>query len=163
MTKYILIPHYSKSLTETQFWNRTLKNGKSVTLKVSNVYRCFQFEIELNDVEKAEMLKMDTIPLDNYSFTPDEMEGCDCWREILPLKNATSSPADLPDGVNETDFTEEEKAEIDEDNIDVDFLFDSDEWKSASDISYEIICGCSFAENETDPCLERRKRQYFNE
>jgi hypothetical protein len=147
MTKYVLIPHYSKSLTETQFWNRTLKNGKSVTLKVSNVYRCFQFEIELNDVEKAEMLKMDTIPLDNYSFTPDETEGCDCWREII----------------NEADFTEEEKAEIDEENIDVDFLFESDEWKSASDISYEIICGCSFAENETDPCLERRKRQYFNE
>ena len=98
MTKYVLIPHYSKSLTETQFWNRTLKNGKSVTLKVSNVYRCFQFEIELNDVEKAEMLKMDTIPLDNYSFTPDETEGCDCWREII----------------NEADFTEEEKAEIDE-------------------------------------------------
>jgi len=147
MTKYILIPHYSKSLTETQFWNRTLKNGKSVTLKVCNVYRCVQFEIELNDVEKAEMLKMDTIPLDNYSFTPDEMEGCDCWREII----------------NETDFTEEEKAEIDEVNINVDFLFESDEWRSASDISYEIICGCSFAENETDPCLERRKRQYFLE
>jgi len=136
MTKYILIPHYSKSLTETQFWNRTLKTGKPVTLKVSNVYRCFRIEIELNDVEKAEMLKMDTILLDNYSFIPDEMEGCDCWHEIL----------------SETDLTEEEKAEIDEDNIDIDFLDDSDEWTSTYDTSYELICGCSLVvEDEVKP------------
>lgn len=130
MTKYSLIPHYNKSLTETQTWNRTLKNGKLVTLKVCNTYRCFRIEIELNDSEKAEILNMDTILLDKYSFTPDEMEGCDCWYEI----------------VNEKDFTEEEREEIDEDNIDVDFLDDDDDWTSNYETSYELSCGCELEE-----------------
>jgi hypothetical protein len=93
MTKYSLIPHYSKSLTETQTWNKTLKNGKIVTLKVYNEYRCFKIEIELTDEEKLEILSMDKIPLDKYSFIPDEMEGCHVSYEIM----------------NDKDLTEEEK------------------------------------------------------
>jgi hypothetical protein len=126
MTKYFLIPHFNKSLTEILCWNRTLKNGKSVILKVFNVYRCFKIEIELDDAEKAEILKMDTILLDNYSFIPDEMEGCDCWSEIVNIET----------------FTEEEIDEIDEDNIDLDFLDDSDEWTSTYDTRFELSCGC---------------------
>ena len=126
MTKYSLIPHYNKSLTETQTWTRTLKTGKSVTLKVSNTYRYFRIEIELDDAEKAEILKMDKILLDKYSFVPDEMEGGDCWHEIINMDN----------------FTEEEKEEIDEDNIDIDFLDDSDEWSTDYETSYELLCGC---------------------
>jgi hypothetical protein len=132
MTKYSLIPHYNKSLTETQTWNRTLTNGKPVTLKVINVYRCFRIEIELDDVEKDEILNLDTILLDKYSFTPDEMEGCDCWYEI----------------VNPNDFTEEEREEIDEDNIDIDFLDDSDDWTSDYETSFELSCGCELIETE---------------
>lgn len=75
MTKYTLIPHYNKSLTETQCWTRTLTTGKSVTLKVSNEYRCFKIEIELDDVQKTEILKMDTILLDNYSLFQMKWKG----------------------------------------------------------------------------------------
>jgi hypothetical protein len=78
----------------------------------------------LDDAEKAEILKMDTILLDKYSFVPDEMEGCDCWHEIIDMG-----------------FTEEEREEIDEDNIDIDFLDDS-EWTSTYDSSYELCGGC---------------------
>ena len=131
MTKYSLIPHFNKSLTEIQSWNRTLKNGKSVVLKVFNVYRCFKIEIELDDAQKAEMLKMETIPLDNYSFIPDEMEGCDCWSEIENIKS----------------FTEDELTEIDEDNIDIDFLDDSDYWTSNYDSSFALSCGCDLTES----------------
>lgn len=130
MTKYSLIPHYNKSLTETQTWTRTLKTGKCVTLKVCNVYRCFQIEIELDDAEKAEILEMDTIQLNNYSFVPDEMEGCDCWHEIIKMD----------------DLTEEEIEEIDEDNIDIDFLDNSDEWKTDYETSYELCGGCELEE-----------------
>jgi len=126
MTKYSLIPYYNKSLTETVCWTRTLSTGKTVTLKVFNVYRCFKIEIELDDAQKCEMLKMDTINLDNYSFVPDEMEGCDCWSEIM----------------NESAFTEAEIEEIDHDNLDIDFLDDSDEWNSDHETSYELSCGC---------------------
>jgi hypothetical protein len=130
MTKYLLIPHYSKSLTETVCWTRTLTTGKTVTLKVFNVYRCFKIEIELDDPQKCEMLKMDTIPLDNYSFVPDEMEGCECWSEIM----------------DETEFTQEEIEEIDHDNIDIDFMDDDDMWKSDHETRYELWCGCDLLE-----------------
>jgi hypothetical protein len=109
---------------ETQTWHRTLKTGKQVTLKVYTTYRCFNIEIDLNDAEKAKIIKMDTIPLDNYSFVPDEMEGCDVEWEI----------------VGEKDFTEEEFEEIDQDNIDIDFL--DDDWTTTHDTSYELLCGC---------------------
>ena len=130
MTNHILIPHYSKSLTEILCWTRTLTTGKLVTLKVFNVYRCFKIEIELDDAQKTEMLKMDTILLDKYSFIPDEMEGCECWSEI----------------VNEKEFTEEEIEEIDQDNIDIDFLDNSDEWKTDHETGYELSCGCDLIE-----------------
>ena len=52
------------------------------------------------------------------------MEGCDCWHEITGMD----------------DFTEEEREEIDEDNIDIDFL--DDEWTSTDDSSYELCGGC---------------------
>ena len=132
MTKYSLIPHYSKALTETQTWNKTLKNGKVVILKVYNEYRCFKIEIELTDEEKLEILSMDTILLDKYSFIPDEMEGCHVSHEIM----------------NE-DLTEEEKEEIDEDNIDIDFLDDGDEWVCNDDSSFVLDCGCELIEEMT--------------
>jgi hypothetical protein len=84
----------------------------------------------LDEAEKAEILEMDTILLDKYSFVPDEMEGCDCWHEITGMD----------------DFTEEEREEIDEDNIDIDFLDDSDEWTSTYDTSYELCGGCELEE-----------------
>jgi len=130
MTKYSLIPHYNKSLTETQSWTRTLKNGKLVTLKVSNTYRCFRIEIELDDAEKAEILNLDTILLNKYSFTPDEMEGCHNWYEIENAK----------------DFTEEEREEIDEDNIDIDFLDNNDDWASDYETIFELSGGCDLVE-----------------
>jgi hypothetical protein len=123
MTKYTLIPHYNKSLMETQTWHRTLENGKQVTLKVFTTYRCFKIEIELTDAEKAEILTMDTIKLDNYSFVPDEMEGCDVDWEI----------------VGKEEFTEEERENFTED-LDIDFL--DDDWTSSDDTSFELLCGC---------------------
>jgi hypothetical protein len=76
MTKYTLIPHDNKSLLETKTWDRTLENGKEVIIKVFTTYHCFNIEIELTDAEKAEIL---TIPLEKYSFVPDEKEGRDVY------------------------------------------------------------------------------------
>jgi hypothetical protein len=128
MTKYWLIPDYKKSLMETQCWQRTLKSGKQVTIKISTTYRCFKIEIDLTDAEKVEILKMDTIPLDKYSFIPDEMEGCDVDWEIV--------------GDN---LLEEEREEIEED-LDIDFL--DDDWTSSDDTSFELLCGCKLRKIE---------------
>ena len=84
----------------------------------------FKIEIELTDAEKEEILKMDTIPLDKYSFIPDEMEGCDVDWEIVG-----------------DDLLEKEREEIEED-LDIDFLDDSDDWTTSYDTSFELICGC---------------------
>ena len=128
MTKYTLIPHYNKSLMETQTWHRTLETGKQVTLKVFTTYRCFKIEIELTDAEKAEILTMDTIKLDNYSFVPDEMEGCDVDWEIVGKEE-----------FGKEEFTEEERENFTED-LDIDFL--DDDWTSSDDSSFELLCGC---------------------
>lgn len=128
MTKYLLLPHYNKCLMETQCWHRTLKTGKQATIKVSTTYRCFKIEIDLTDAEKAEILKMDTIPLDKYSFIPDEMEGCDVDWEIV--------------GDN---LLEEEREEIEEE-LDIDFL--DDEWSTSYDTSFELLCGCKLRKIE---------------
>jgi len=116
---------------ETQCWHRTLKSGKTVIIKVSTTYRCFKIEIELTDAEKEKILKMDTIPLDKYSFIPDEMEGCDVDSEIL----------------GEDDFTEEEIKEIGQDDLDLDFL--DDDWTSSDDTSFELLCGCDLTLQES--------------
>jgi|Laugrespbdmm15sd_2_1035082.scaffolds.fasta_scaffold00507_8 hypothetical protein len=128
MPKYLLIPHYNKSLMETQTWHRTLDNGKEVTLKVFTTYRCFKIEIELTDAEKAEILKMDTIQLDNYSFVPDEMEGCDVDWEIVGKEE-----------FGKEEFGKEEREKIIED-LDIDFL--DEDWTCSDDTSFELLCGC---------------------
>ena len=134
MTKYTLIPHYNKSLMETQTWHRTLETGKQVTLKVFTTYRCFKIEIELTDAEKAEILTMDTIKLDNYSFVPDEMEGCDVDWEIVGKEE-----------FGKEEFTEEERENFTED-LDIDFL--DDDWTSSDDSSFELLCGCDLIEEK---------------
>jgi len=71
------------------------------------------------------------IPLDKYSFIPDEMEGCDVDSEIL----------------GEDDFTEEEIKEIGQDDLDLDFL--DDDWTSSDDTSFELLCGCDLTLQES--------------
>ena len=89
-----------------------------------------KIEIELDDAEKAEILKLDTILLNKYSFIPDEMEGCHNWHEIINMEN----------------FTEEEREEIDEDNIDIDFLDDDDDWTSDYETIFELSGGYDLVE-----------------
>jgi len=48
--------------------------------------------------------------------------------------------------MNDAELTEAEIEEIDQDNIDIDFLDDSDEWKTDHETSYELSCGCDLIE-----------------
>ena len=96
--EYILSAVYKKSTCEEQDWCNTLKNGKGVMVKVSNVYRWGNFQIWLTDAEKEELLEMDEVRLDDYDHELIEMwdGGCDFWIET----------------VGEEDYTESEKEEI---------------------------------------------------
>lgn len=97
-TKYIIKPTYKKSALEEQYWVNTLAYGKSVSVKVNNVYRWGEFYIDLTDEEKEAILKMEMINLSEYEHELIEMwdGGCDFWIDI----------------VNEEDFTEKELEEI---------------------------------------------------
>ena len=99
-TKYIIKPTYKKSALEEQYWVNTLANGKSVSVKVNNVYRWGEFYIELTEEEKEAILKTELINLSEYEHELLEMwdGGCDFWIDI----------------VNEEDFTEKELEEVEE-------------------------------------------------
>jgi hypothetical protein len=84
--QYLIEPKHKKSVCEEQIWKNTLKNGKSVSVKVGNVYRGGEFHITINKKEQAELLTKKTILLNNY----DDCEmlsmwdgGCDFWVDIV--------------------------------------------------------------------------------
>ena len=97
-TKYTIKPTYKKSALEEQYWCNSLQSGKSVSVKVNNVYRWGEFYIELTDKEKQELLKKEMVNLSEYDHELIEMwdGGCDFWIDI----------------VNDEDFSEEELEEI---------------------------------------------------
>ena len=92
-------PEHKKSAYEEQIWTNTLKNSKPVSLKVGNLYRWGSFNIDLSEKEKKDIVKKETILLNDYeNFELIEMwdGGCDFWVDI----------------VDEVSFTEEELEEI---------------------------------------------------
>jgi hypothetical protein len=97
--RYLIEPEYKKSTYEEQTWTNTLKNSKPVSLKVGNLYRWGSFNIELSEKEKEDIVKKETVLLNDYeNFELIEMwdGGCDFWVDI----------------VDEGSFTEEELEEI---------------------------------------------------
>jgi hypothetical protein len=83
---YSIEPEYKKSAWEEQIWENKLNNGKSVTVKVGNLYRWGRFYIKINENEKESFLKEKSILINDF----DEYElielwdgGCDFWVDIV--------------------------------------------------------------------------------
>ena len=84
--QYLIEPKYKKSVCEEQIWKNTLKNGKSVSVKVGNVYRGGEFHITINETEKAELLKKDIVLIneyEDYELLSMWDGGCDFWVDIV--------------------------------------------------------------------------------
>ena len=81
---YHLTADYKKSTYQTEQWNNVLSNGKHVRFEVTNYFYWGTFEIELTDKEKEEILKKDSIILNDHSGVSVESldSGCDCSDEI---------------------------------------------------------------------------------
>jgi len=81
---YHLIADYKKSTYQTEQWNNVLSNGKHVRFEVTNYFYWGTFEIELTDKEKKEILKKNSIILNDYPGVSVESlySGCDCYDEI---------------------------------------------------------------------------------
>ena len=94
---YEIMADYKKSTYATEHWTNQLSNGKKVTFLVTNIYRWGTFEIELTDTEKEEILKKETIVLNEYGVSCQELT--DGWLEEEEIQNRD-------------DYTEEELDEI---------------------------------------------------
>ena len=138
--QYLIEPKHKKSVCEEQIWKNTLKNGKSVSVKVGNVYRGGEFHITINETEKAELLKKDIVLINDY----EDYEllsmwdgGCDFWVDI----------------VDEDKYSEEELNEI---NI---LLYksgeeeDDDDEELYEDYDEEIMCNNGWDEFECEYTL----------
>jgi len=88
-TTYKIQSIYKKSTCEEQDWVNTLSTGKSVIVKVCNVYRWGEFTIELTDKERDELLEKEEVKLDDYEHELIEMwdGGCDFWIDIIDEDN----------------------------------------------------------------------------
>ena len=119
--QYLIETKHKKSVCEEQTWTNTLKNGKSVSVKVGNLYRWGHFHITINETEKADLLKKENVLINDY----EDYEllsmwdgGCDFWVDI----------------VDEEKYSEEELDEInillyksnEEENDDDDELYDEE-------------------------------------
>ena len=138
---YSLTADCKKCTYQTEQWNNVLCNGKPVRFEVTNYFYWGKFEIDLTDKEKEEILKKNSIILNDYSVSCPELDsGCDSSDEIC----------------NKDTYTEEELIEInrliyrpikDEDyDSDEEYSFDKsvleqNGW-SMDDTIYGIDTGC---------------------
>ena len=89
---YHLTADYKKSTYQTEQWNNTLSNGKQVRFEITMYFYLGTFEIELTDMQKEEILKKDSIILNDYTGVSVEMldSGCEYFDEICNKERYTS-------------------------------------------------------------------------
>ena len=59
---YSIEPEYKKSAYEEQIWENKLNNGKSVSVKVGNLFQMGdKFNIKINEDDKNQLLKEESI------------------------------------------------------------------------------------------------------
>jgi len=94
---YKISADYKKSTYQGEYWTNQLKNGKNVELLVTTYFRWGTFTINLTDIQKEEILKRESIILNEYDCDFQEMwDGDSQYIEIE----------------NESQYSEEELAEI---------------------------------------------------
>ena len=93
---YRLTADYKKCTYQIEHWTKDI-NEKKVTLLVYTYFYWGIFEITLTDNEKEEILKKDSIILNDYCVSCEELDsGCEQYEDIK----------------NEDSYTEEELLEI---------------------------------------------------
>jgi hypothetical protein len=133
---YLLEPELTKSSYEEETYTKTI-NNKEVEIIVVSFYRWSEFEIELSDSEKEEILKKEEINLSNYSI--EFISNNDCFKMDYEINNENS-------------YTEEEI-----DNI-ITHIYDSDDDLNLSeleendwvpgDVTYGLTCKCTLKKIE---------------
>ena len=89
---YKITPAYKKCVYQTEHWVVELSSNKTVELLYTLYFRGGEFEIELNEKEKEEILKKEEIILNDYCVSPNEIwDSCDVFHEIKNRDKYTES------------------------------------------------------------------------
>jgi hypothetical protein len=135
---YKITADYKNSTYATEQWTNALSNGKQVTILATLEYRSGDFEIELTDAEKESILKKESIVLNDYCVSVNELWSG--WGPDIEIKN-------------EDMYTEEEICEIkklaygEDEDEDEDFneIMEENGW-SMNDTIYGFTTGCELEE-----------------
>tara|TARA_B110000967_G_C18751518_1_gene493077 strand:+ start:252 stop:758 length:507 start_codon:yes stop_codon:yes gene_type:complete len=139
---YHLTADYKKSTYQTEQWNNTLSNGNPVRFEITNYFYWGTFEIELTDKGKEEILKKNSIILNDYAGVSVESldDGCDYSHEICNKESFT--PEDLKEihRLLYLDTDDEKSYTVECNDIDENVL-EQNGW-SMDDTIYGINTGC---------------------
>ena len=94
---YKITADYKNSTYATEQWTNALSNGKQVTILATLEYRSGDFEIELTDAEKESILKKESIVLNDYCVSVNELWSG--WGPDIEIKNE-----DMYKAFNETKY-----------------------------------------------------------
>ena len=140
---YHITSDCKKSTYQTEQWNNTLSNGKHVCFEITNYFYWGTFEIELRAKEKEEILKKNSIILNDYAGMSVESldDGCDCSNKICNKESFTSEELKEIHQLLYLDPDDEESYTTDcDDDVDEDVL-EQNGW-SMDDTLYGINSSC---------------------
>ena len=142
---YKISARYKKSVYQEEQYINKLSNGKKVIFEKTTFFRWGNFEIELTEKEKEEILEKTDIILNDYNSSCQELwDGCYYYEEI---KNKDSYDKNEIKEINkllyniESEDTDDEEMNgvIDEDQL------DENGWYLDETI-YGITCFCELEE-----------------
>jgi len=82
---YQITSDCKNSTYKTEYWVNTLSTGQNVSLLITTIFRWGTFEIELTDSEKEIILCQETIVLNEYNCSCQEL--WDVWQQCHTIKN----------------------------------------------------------------------------
>jgi predicted Fe-S protein YdhL (DUF1289 family) len=86
---YTLTNKYKKCSLENDYFTKYIM-GKKVTLIITTIFRWGEFEVNLTDEEKKNIMSKDTICLNDYDFCfVSNIDGCERIEEIENLESYT--------------------------------------------------------------------------
>ena len=139
---YHLTANYKKSTYQTEQWKNTLSNGKHVTFEITRYFYWGTFEVELTDKEKKDILKKDSIILNDYAGVSVESLDSECDYSHDIYNKQCFSPEELKEIHRLVFLDPDDKESYDSDCDDADEnILQKNGW-SMDDTIYGMDTGC---------------------
>jgi len=133
---YLLEPELTKSSYEEETYSKTI-NNKEVEIIIVSFYRWSEFEIELNESEKEEILKKEEINLSNYSI--EFISNNDCFKMDYEIKNENSYTEEEIDNITTHIYDSDDDLNLSE--------LEENDWVPG-DVTYGLTCKCTLKKIE---------------